>query len=100
MNDEVIYTTTNVLKMYQISNRNDVFYILMYMNFGRTLNLCISHIIWFSYQQLLHIDPYVHKTCRLIRENSFLESFLAYRPSVINFGYPHIRTETTTIQHI
>ena len=69
-------------------------------DFGRTLNLCISHIIWFSYQQLLHIDPYVHKTCRLIRENSFLESFSAYWPSVINFGYPHIRTETTTIQHI
>ena len=24
MNDEVVYTTTNVLKMYQIFNRNDV----------------------------------------------------------------------------
>ena len=25
MNDEVIYTTTNILKMYQIFNRNDVY---------------------------------------------------------------------------
>ena len=27
MNDEVIYTTTNILKMYQIFNRNDAIYI-------------------------------------------------------------------------
>ena len=101
MNDEGIYTSINFMEMYQIfiSIGEDV-YIFIYVDFGRTLNLCISHIISFSYQQLLHIDPYVHKTCWLRRENSFLESFSAYWPSVINFGYPHIRTETTTIQHI
>ena len=101
MNDEGIYTTINIMEMYQIFIRIGE-YIDKYIcrDFGCTLNLCISHIIWFSYQQLLHIDPYVHKTCRLIRENSFRESFSAYWPSVINFGYPHIRTETTTIQHI
>ena len=56
MNDVGIYTSINFMETYNI-------YIYIYVEFGRTLNLCISHIISFSYQQLLHIDPYVHKTC-------------------------------------
>ena len=66
MNDEGIYTSINFMEMYQIFIRIGVhknIYIYIYVDFGHTLNLCISHIISFSYQQLLHIDPYVHKTC-------------------------------------
>ena len=64
MNEENIYTTMNIMELYQTFIRIGVHtYIEKYIDFGRTLNLCISHIISFSYQQLLHIDPYVHKTC-------------------------------------